>query len=283
MKGSATISDPDNLERPATTFGTVYADDRIVVGKDASLVLVFRDDGHIERIIAAGTFQVTMDGCQPNTGVERLAMPDQNRVLVGKLSKGPRGIVQGGVVLARSAAPGQIRPIPDSTVLSAKPIFSWPAEPKATKYTLNLYLQGNRVWSASSEAAEASYPGQPPLKSGAMYAWDVTTLVDNKTITVCQGVFHTASEGQRADAEALAKLIIEPKLPYLALAAMWHRQNGFVSEAIALDRQLAKLSGDPAVYWTLAELCWQAGLDEEARRAEQQAAALEKKAERKGQ
>ena len=86
-------------------------------------------------------------------------MPEQNRVVVGKLSKGSRGIVQGGVVMPRAPAPrpkdndantkpkdldappasklpatvdmGSFRPISGSTLLTAKPVFSWPAVPKA--------------------------------------------------------------------------------------------------------------------------------------------------------
>ena len=296
VKGKATIVDPENFDRPAALFGTVYADDRLVVDKKSSVVLVFRGDGHVERVAASGTLKVTQDGCQPRAGVERLPMPEQSRALVGKISKGSRGIVQGGVVMARAApptgghlppegdlpvrpAPGQIGPVPESTLLTAKPTFSWPAVPNAKKNVLNLYFLGNKVWSASSEATRLEYIGETPLKSGAMYSWEVTTILDGKTATICEGVFRTASDQQQTDAEALKKLIAEPEIPYLAVAALWYKQNGLVTEAIAVHQQLAKLSNDPAVYWALSELCGQAGRNEEARGAEQKAAELEKKAE----
>ena len=99
------------------------------------------------------------------------------------------------------------------------------------------------------------------------------------TTTVCEGIFRIASDQQRSDAANLEKLLEKPEIPYLALAAMWYKQNGLVSEAIAADQQLAKLSNDPAVYRALAGLCGQAGRDDEARAAEEKAAELEKKAE----
>ena len=283
VKGKATIVDPDDFHRPAAGFGVLYAGDQLTVDKDSSVVLVFKADGHVERAVA-GTLKLTASGCEPKTGVEQVAMSEQNKALVGRISKGPRGIIQGGVVVAGSRPPGsrsvnpakendfavlasngQLRPIPESTVLTLKPNFSWPPVPKAGKYTLNLSHVGNRVWSTTIDATQVNYPGEPLLKSGAMYSWDVTTILNNMTTTICAGVFHTASDQQRADAEALEKLIANPDIPNLALAAMWYKQNGLVTEAIAAHQQLAKLNGDPAVYWALSELCWQAGRDEELR------------------
>jgi hypothetical protein len=294
VKGKATIVDPENFSRPVAVFGILYADDQLTVDKDSSVVLVFRSDGHVERAAVAGALKVTQDGCQPKTSVEQVAMPEQNRALVGKISKGPRGIVQGGVVVARGgpptnspnendvsvlAAPERLRPIPESTLLTIKPAFSWPAVPRAGKYTLNLYLSSKRIWSTTSDATQVTYSGEPLLKPGTMYSWDVTTTLNNKTVTICEGVFHTATDQQRADAEALEQLIAKPEIPNLALAALWYRQHGLVMEAVAIHQQLAKLSNDPAVYWALSELCWQAGRFEDARGAEEKAAALEKKAE----
>jgi hypothetical protein len=293
-KGKATIVDPDNFDRPAAVFGILYADDRLTVDKDSSVILVFKADGHMERAAVAGTLKLTQNGCQPKTSVEQMAMSEQNRTLVGKISKGPRGIVQGGGA-ARAAAPqdngpsndsrrpplappGRLRPIPESTLLTIKPTFSWPAVPRAWKYTLNLYCLGNRVWSTTTETTQVKYPGEPLLQPGATYSWDVTITLDNKTNTICEGVFHTVTDQQRAEAEGLEKLIAKPEVPNLALAAMWYKQKGLVTEAIAAHQQLAKLSGDPAAYWALSELCWRAGREEDARNAEEKAAQLEKKA-----
>ena len=289
VKGKATVVETENFDRPAAIYGTIYADERLEVAKDAQVTLVFRSDGHVERVVAPGTFHVTQSGCQPQTGVQQVAMPEQNRAVVGKISKGPRGIVQGGVVMARAAAPptsdnappqeselplvaapAKIRPIADSTLLAAKPVFSWPAVPKAKKYTLNLYFLGNRVWSAASETTRLEYSGETPLKSGAMYSWEVTTTIDGKPATVCEGVFHTASERQRAEAAALEKLLAKPEPLYLALAALWYKQNGLVPEAIAVNEQLAKLTPDAAVYRELAELYLQAGREDDANAARSQ-------------
>jgi tetratricopeptide (TPR) repeat protein len=151
--------------------------------------------------------------------------------------------------------------------------------PKAKKYTLNLYFLGNRIWSAASETPRLEYAGETPLKQGAMYLWEVTATIDGKAATICEGAFHTASERQRTDADALKKLLAKPEVPYLAVAAMWYQQNGLITEAIAVHKQLAKLGNDPAVYGALADIYWRAGRDEEARAAEEKAAELEKKVE----
>ena len=141
-----------------------------MVDKDASVTLAFGSDGHLEGA-AVGSLTVTQVGCQPKGGVERVAMSQQARAVVDKISQGAKGIVQGGGVVARevptvssrpqdydsltvAAAPGQIRPILGSTVLSTNPVFSWPTVPKAKKYTLNVYSQGSRVWSARPAAFE---------------------------------------------------------------------------------------------------------------------------------
>ena len=298
IKGKATIVEGENLDRPAAIYGTIYSDERLMVTPDSQVMLVFRGDGHIERVVAPGTFKVTQNGCQPQTGVEQVPLSEQNRATIGKISKGSRGIVQGGVVLVRSPAPptsnspsqeqesepvvvdlGKIRPIAGSTLLVAKPKFAWPAIPKAKQYTLNLYFLGNRVWSANSETTELDYAGETPLKSGAMYAWEVTTTLDDKPMTVCEGMFHTISDRQRADAEALDKLLAKPEPAYLVLAAMWYKQNELVPEAIAANERLAKLAPDSAVYRELAELYFRAGCAEEGTAAEEKMLELEKKAE----
>jgi hypothetical protein len=296
IKGKATIVEGEDFDRPAAVYGTVYADERLLVAPDSQVMLVFRGDGHIERVVARGTFKVTQNGCQPQTGVEQVALSERNKATVGKISKGSRGIVQGGVVLVRSALPptnegpsvedeaavvdlGRIRPIAGSTLLATKPKFSWPAIPKAKQYTLNLYFLGNRVWSASSEKTELDYAGDTPLKSGSMYSWEVTTTLDDKPMTVCEGMFHTISDRQRADAEAIEKLLAKPEPAYLALAAMWYKQNELVSEAIVVNEQLAKLVPDSAVYRELAELYFRAGCADEGNAAEEKMLELEKKAE----
>jgi len=296
VQGKVTIVSPDKSDRPAALFSVIYADDHLVAAKDAAATLIFRDDGHIERVGSPGTFLVTPSGCQPKIGVEQVVMSEQNRVAVVKISKGPGGIVQGGVVVARNvpqsttdnavnddeprglAAPGQLRPIPESTLLAAKPMFSWPAEAKGKKYHLNLYFRGNRVWSAVSETSRLEYTAKIPLQSGAMYSWEVTTNSDGEAAKICEGVFYTASDRQRAEAAGLEKLLAKPDIPCLALAALWYKQNRFVIEAIAVHERLGKVSDDAAVYWALSELCWQAGREGDAKAAANKAAELDKKA-----
>ncbi len=307
IKGKAMVVEAKDLDRPAAVYGTIYADERIVVEKNTQVTLVFRGDGHVERIVAPGTFQVTEKGCRPSKGVEQVAMPEQNRVVVGKLSKGSRGIVQGGVVMPRAPAPrpkdndanskpkdldappanklpatvdmGSFRPISGSTLLTAKPVFSWPAVPKAKKYTLSLFFLGNQVWAADTENTRLEYSGETPLKAGALYSWEITATLDGKPEPIGEGAFHMANDRQRASAAEIEKLLVKPEPLYLALAALWYKQNEMLFEAIAINEQLVKLTSNAAVYQELAELYSRAGMEKAATAAEDKAANLEKKME----
>jgi hypothetical protein len=297
VKGKATILDLENFDRPAAMYGTLYCDDRLVIDKNGSAVLVFRADGHIERLTAPGTFRVTQSGCQPRTGIEDVAVPERSQSLVGKVSRGPKGIVQGGVTLVRAPPPPgaprdnskpakpmgtpRISPIPESTVLAVKPTFSWPEVPKAETYALKLYFLGNQTWSVTTNTTSLQYAGDAPLKAGAKYTWEVTTNLDGKASSVCEGIFSTATDAQRADAAAFEQLLAKPEVPFLALAALWYKQHGFLVEAIAANEQLAKLTADPAVYYTLAELYQQAGRIKDADAAADKAMELEAKAQEK--
>ena len=108
LKGTATILDSENFDRPVAMYGTIYGGERIVVGEGAQVTLVFRGEGQIERIAAPGTFTISPTGCQPRKGVEQVAVPERHRATIGKISKGNRGIVRGGVMVARSVAPSNL-------------------------------------------------------------------------------------------------------------------------------------------------------------------------------
>ena len=308
IKGKATILDPENFDRPAAVYGTVYGDDRLVVAQGASAVLVFRSDGHIERITAPGTFKISQNGCQPKKGVEVVAVPEKSQPLVGKVSKGPRGIVQGGVTLVRAPPPAsaseknnsaaspppddnnappeemlatRITPIIGSTVLSPKPTFSWPEVPKAETYTLKLYFLGNQVWTVTTNTNRLQYAGDTPLKGGATYTWDVSAKLNGRARPVCEGAFTTATDAQRADAAAFVQLLAKPEVPFLALAGLWYEQHGFAAEATATNEQLVKLAPSPEIYYALAGQYQQAGRAKDSEAAAKSAAELEAKGEEK--
>jgi hypothetical protein len=298
IQGTADLSESESTTRPVAVYGTIYVDEKLKLAERSQVTLVFRADGHLERIVKAGQYQITKTGCRPKSGVEQVAMSEQAKATIGKVSKGPRGIVQGGVVLARSPAPPpkdnepanddasaespmpladpcQIRPLPDTTLLAAKPAFSWPAVPEAKKYTVNLYHLGNRVWSAQCETAKIEYAGDEPLEPAATYWWDVSTSIQSKTVSVCEGSFQMAGDRQREEAAALEKLLDKPDVLNLAVAALWYRQNGFVHEALAANEQLAKLSPSSAVYRELSRLYFESGRRQEGEAAESKATKME--------
>ena len=104
VKGTATIVGQENSDRPAAVYGTVYADERLVIGDDSQVMLVFRSGGQVERVAASGTFQVTRNGCEPRKGVEELPALQQHRVPGNNIDRDLSGIVQGGVVTVRRRA-----------------------------------------------------------------------------------------------------------------------------------------------------------------------------------
>ena len=89
-----------------------------------------------------------------------------------------------------------------------------------------------------------------------------------------------ANDRQRASAAEIEKLLVKPEPLYLALAALWYKQNEMLFEAIAINEQLVKLTPSTAVYQELAELYSRAGMEKAATAAEDKAANLEKKMEK---
>ncbi|MGD0899677.1 MAG: hypothetical protein ABR915_17740 [Thermoguttaceae bacterium] len=281
-------ADGGPAERLLASHSTIYADQQLLVSPDAQVTLLFWSDGHIEQIAAPGTFKVALGGCQPRTGIKQLKVAEPSRAVVDQCRNDFRR--QFSAVVARSgdggqgdvssagAGRGELRPILDSTVLAAKPVFAWPARSKAAKYTVSLYFLENRIWSAVTEATRLEYSGETPLRPDEMYSWRVTTTLDDgKVVTLCGGVFRTASGPQRETAAGLEKLLARPEPPYLAMAAIWYKQNGFIPEAIAADEQLARLAPDAGVYRELSRLYVLAGRSEDAFAANLKAAELEKK------
>ncbi|MBM4088478.1 MAG: hypothetical protein FJ276_03480 [Planctomycetes bacterium] len=288
LKGTATILDWDNFDRPVAVFGTIYGGERIVVGEGAQVALVFRGEGQIERIAAPGTFTISPNGSEPRTGVERVSLPERHRATVGKISKGNRGIVHGGVVVVRSVAPSNLddeplqeeeepiemvfvgfTPVYDATLLEPKPKFSWPAAKEAKQYTLNLFVAGNRIWSANTEGTELEYGGQTPLKPGSKYTWEVIASRDGKQTQFLESEFRMASEAQRATMAELKKMVEDPDPKYLILAAMWYKQNRLLREAIEVNERLAQKSPDSAVYQELLELYYEINDEKRIRATEE--------------
>lgn len=286
LKGTATILDSEDFDRPVALFGTIYGGERIVVGEGAQVTLVFREEGQLERIAAPGTFTISPNGCEPRKGVEQVAVPERHRATIGKISKGNRGIVRGGVMVARAVAPpnaddqtpqepgvpeiaaGSITPVFDATLLEPKPKFSWPAVKRAKQYTLNLSLSENRIWSADTAATELAYGGSTPLKSGATYTWEVIALLDGTRTKFFEGEFRLASEAERATMAELKKMLEDPDPMYLILAAMWYKQHRLLPEAIAAYERLAEKNPDQAVYQELLELYYEITDEEHIRATE---------------
>lgn len=304
MKGKATIVEdagdagttvaPDDLARPAAVYHTIYADERLMVADGSQVTLVFRANGHTERIVVPGTFKVTQEGCTPKEGIEQKPLSRKNRATIDKINTDFPRIVQGGVVMAFAPAEGYEPPPPgicpfhNSKLLEVQPAFSWPANPKAKQYTLHLYevdeeghrVPGSRDWSDTTEKPELKYADQP-LTPGTKYKWEVTASLDgrrklrSRKEKECWGEFRVASPEERDKAESLAEITAQSEPALIALAAMWYREFGFLREAIALNERLAKLTADPAVYGELEELYFEANDHKRAEAAAEKMMQLE--------
>ena len=118
--------------------------------------------------------------------------------------------------------------------------------------------------------------GQTPLKPGAKYTWEVLVSLDDRKVKLCDGQFRIASKEQRGTIESLKKMLENPEPTYLALAAMWYRQNGLLREAIDANERLAAMTADPAVSQELIGLYYETNDEERARAAEEKMNALQK-------
>jgi hypothetical protein len=260
--------------RELATLDTLYLGQKMTLEVNASLLLAFRADGHLERIAGPGEVTVGKAGCQPASQVAMIEAPQRHKQLVNTTIRALQATGASGAMIVRSApaSPTVHRTVSleDVTLLAARPKLHWPPLAWATGYQVVVRLDGAKVWaSALTAQAEADCPAEVALKAGAMYAWDVFARpADGPWEHAYHGTFTPATDEQKATARELQELAAGSEVPYLTLAATWHEENGLPAEAIALYERLTVLEPHEASYcFALARLFHRVHRDAEAEKA----------------
>jgi hypothetical protein len=263
FKGTVTITSSQGKDRAAAIFATVYESDRISLAADAIVTLGFRSDGHLERLKTAGMATAGQDGCEPRSLVEILAVSPPQRTVAAKAIRGASLITQGGVALMRgsgSKSPAPLVPIVDSTVITDRPAFRWPAVPRAHAYTVIVSGGGNKIWTHTVDLPPASYTAERPLRPGLAYDWEVVAIGEDGTLRPAfEGRFRIATSDQAADAAAFRGLAESTEVPLLTLAAQWYARSGMIAEAIAVEERLTQLAADPVPFYVSLEELYRLG------------------------
>lgn len=279
LKGSVTIQSGEGKSRSAAVYGTVFEGDTLSVADGTQVVLVFRQDGHSERLKVASKFTASSAGCAPKDRVESIASDARRQTLVAKgLNRLPELAFAGGVSVPRSG-PGEkvasrISPIHGATLLTQRPLLSWPAVAKATEYEVVVYNGTQRHWSATAKKPELEYQG-PALKSSRTYRWEVVAKLPGEAQRLGSGEFAIATEDQIEEAQEIKELATGDDPAGLALAAMDYERLGLFAEAIVIYERLAKLAPETSPFHAaLADLYEKAGRQEDSAKARARAEKL---------
>jgi hypothetical protein len=289
IKGKVVVKDADNKPRELATLDTVYVGEKIVLVADCSVTLAFPADAHIERASQPGEVVVGKKGCQPRSRVEAVEAPLPRRRVIVSAVKTLHPTAVSGATTVRGGAkdeadrPGpQVSPIPGSTVLAARPKFTWSAVPDATSYKLIVKLivesGDEKLWASPTTAQTAmEYSGELALVPGSHYTWEVLAgFADGTYRHAYRGAFTLATDEQKAVATELQEVAVGPDLPYLTLAAAWYEENKLVPQAIVAFQRLVALRPNTAAYhFALARLYAQAGRTEDAEKAYKKAREIE--------
>jgi len=286
VKGMVRIQDQEGENRVADVYGIVRENEQLIVKADAEITLGFRLDGHMERLKGSYQAKVTTNKVvAPAAKVERIAPPRKHRRLVAGAVKKLKPLNREGTRLLRgpdgtasaheeTPASGELNPINKSTILSLRPMLTWPPVAGAVAYDVILsHPNGLPIWTATTTQTSLECTGVRQLHSGNAYGWEVTArLGDQDSRRAYRGEFLVATDEQRNEESQVEELITDSKTVYLVLAASWYESNGFLAEAIAVCRRVIKLEPTSAsAHRALATLYDRAGRRQDAKNAWMQA------------
>ena len=279
LKGSVVIKNATGKPRPAVVFGTVFEGDTLAVTEGAVAVLVFRQDGHAERLKVARSFTASAQGCGPKGDVETVMTNARRQMLVAKgLQRLPELGLMDAISIPRSGpsqiVPPRISPIHGATLLTQTPVFTWPAAEQAAEYSVVVFNGNLRHWSASAAKSELTYAG-PVLKPSRTYRWEVVAKSSGKVQTIGQGEFTIATADQISEAQEIKELAVGEDVMGLALAALSYERLGLFAEALSVYERLAKLAPETSPFHAaLADLYEKAGRQDDSVQARARAEKL---------
>ncbi len=279
VSGKAAIVSADGKSRPAETYGSVYADEKIQLDPKSKVVVGFHADGRLEKVVSAKAVRVvtvTKTALDPRDGVSLILVKKRQSRLVATGIQELPNIPVGGVTILRGPTPKKplplIIPISDSAVLSDSPEFSWPSQQEAVTYEISVYSRKDRLWKFQTKTLQATYTATQPLKPGRIYQWKVVAETPTGSQLVCEAEFTVAFA---EDAEGLAELAASKEPSLVALAAAGYEQLDLMAEAITTYERLVVLTPKAAaMHAALSDLYDRAGREKEARKSRKAASNL---------
>jgi len=276
-----------NLEhagKPARRLGVmdlVRPGDHLVAA-DGHATLVFLADGHRERLKATSQATVGEKECPPASAVERLdASHDLTGAHLASLRELARSARAGVGVLRGEPppTPQAVTPMYGTTVLSARPKFSWPTVLEMDSYTVELFRGDARhlVWRETTGEARLPYPeNKSELHHAAKYLWRVTAHHgDDRGKAIVKSKFLVATQSEADELAQLRPLETSSNPADLVVAAVGYEAHGIYDQALKLYEKLARRSPDAAAFQTaLANYYERAGRPDQAKAARERAEKL---------
>ena len=237
------------------------------------VTLLFFETGAKERVKAGATVTIGPGGCEPREAVERL--PSVSRSVAATLRdlRSPSGQEFASTSLRgtrepNGSAPPAVTPIDASTVVSDRPRLSWKARLVAKTYRVQMRVGGSQrlLWTAATNESSLTYPsGQPPLRRGRVYVWEVS---DQDGRSVVSGRFTVATAPEASKLAAFEPLARSDDPADLLAAAVVLLAHGVDDQALIVYERLAKLApSHPQHGEMLADLYRRAGRPEDAQKA----------------
>jgi hypothetical protein len=279
VKGPVEVKPAKGKPRPARVQGLLYDGDQLTIPADGQATLVFLSDSHRERLKPKGQVTVGVTGCTPATAIEQRKEPGpEKKVLVPGLkevlasSRAATSVVRSPAEEKKTA----VTPITGTSLLTDRPAFAWPTDPKAKGYLVELYTStGRLVWQAESTEARLTYPSDKKLLSpNRQYTWRVLSnyedehkqLAERKQIAT--GDFYFVTAQKAAELKALEPLAHSADLGEVQLAALAYEANKVYDAALRLYERMCQAAPlEPAFHAARAVLYEQAGRSEDAAKA----------------
>ncbi len=256
LRGKAEIRTAEGQSKTAEPGDLLFPGERLAVPAGGSATLVILGAGARETIKPGAEATVGLKGCSPPDSVAtRKEQPRAVAAAMKNLRPAPGDGRKAGVGFRSGPRQGGVSPIPDSTVPGDRPGFAWPPSPGASRYRLELRVDGAEaaLWTAESTTTGLDYPeDRKPLSRGGDYFW---TVIDDGLRTVATGKFSVASAAEVSSlAEAAALRASEDRADRF-LAVYYYQHLHAYREAIDTAEDLNRRWPDePAYRKALADL-----------------------------
>jgi tetratricopeptide (TPR) repeat protein len=244
--------------------------DCLKLAGDAEAVLAFLADSHRERLKGGSQAIVDRAGCNADRIEATMNLSSRNLKKVREVFDGSGGV---GVVRGdKSRTEARVTPLFGAFVLTDRPALTWPKEPQAQTYLVELFdASEKRVWGVETKDPRLPFPEkEKALEPSLLYTWSVTAqLPEEATKSVVErSKLFLLLKGELEALEPVRKLAASKDPADLLLAAMAYESYKVHDEALKLFEKLAELQPDAVNYQlALSRYYTHAGREDLARQA----------------